>query len=221
MLHSHKKLPFEYAVGLFNGSGDKGQLEGDVSVDTVTGEGEIESGKFSNVPELMDPMVVTRFGWHTKGYNSYTESDYKSSDFGIGIGGGIILDFDSDEDNDGAIRAGIDYALAVKGLSSTGGVYIATGQDGEGFKDQSFDSVGFHIQAGYTIKARVEPAIRYARIMSAGDAGDRQEFLGGVNVFFFGHNLKWSTDFGVLMTEEQDGELLTDFQARSQVQLSF
>ncbi len=220
MLHSHKKLPLEYAVGLFNGSGDKSQLTGNVSVDTSTGEGKIQSGRFSNVPDLMDPMVVARFGWHTKGFDGYRESDHTNSDFGIGIGGGVVLDFDSNDSDDSGIRAGLDYALAVRGLSSTGEVFVASAQNGGGFADQGFDSVGFRVQAGYTIKGLVEPAIRYARIMPAGGGGDRQELLGAVNVFFHEHHIKLSTDFGVL-TEELDGVTLVDFRARSQVQLMF
>jgi len=220
MLHSQGGLPFEYAVGLFNGSGDKGLLAGKVSVDPSTGDGEITSGRFSNVPKLMDPMVVARVGWHSEGFDGYTSGDYEGSDFGIGIGGGVMLDFDSDDDDDSTIRAGIDYALALRGLSSTGAIYFASAQDGEGFADQRFDSVGFHVQAGYVIKGKVEPVVRYARIMPAGGDGASQEILGGVNVFCHGHNIKWSTDFGIL-TVEADGEDSVDFRARSQVQLAF
>jgi len=221
VLHSHKKkVPLEYSLGLFNGTGDKAQLKGDVVVDPTSFEGDITSGKFSNVPELLNPMAVVRLGWHTKDFDGYSESDTSDSRFGIGIAASALLDFDADKTGDGAFRAQLDYALKCHGLSHTGAVYVATQQTDENFADQDLDAVGFHLQLGYVIKGMVEPMIRYARILPKGDSNDSQEILGGINVFIFKHNVKWTTDFGVL-TDEAEAEDSVDFQARTQLQLAF
>ncbi len=222
MLHSHKmKAPIEYAVGLFNGTGDKGLLSGDVVVDPYTGEGGIESGTVSNVPDLMDPMLVARLGWHTKDFDGYSESDTNHSDFGFAIGGGVVLDFDADNDDDSAVRAEVDYALKFKGLSSSGAFYLATAQAGLEFSDQAWDAVGLHVQVGYAIKGVVEPMVRYARILPNGYYNDSQEIRGGFSVFFHGHNLKWSTDVGILTDGVAGLDDAVDVQVRSQVQLAF
>ncbi|HCP46057.1 MAG TPA: hypothetical protein DIU15_08455 [Deltaproteobacteria bacterium] len=221
VVHSHtKKAPLEYSLGLFNGTGDKAQLEGEVAVDPTSFEGDITSGKFSNVPEVLNPMAVARLGWHTKDFDGYSESDTSDSRFGIGVAASALLDFDADKTGDGAFRAQLDYALKCHGLAHTGAVYVATQQIDENFADQDLDAVGFHLQLGYVIKGVVEPVIRYARILPKGDNNDSQEILGGINVFMFKHNVKWTTDFGVL-TDEAEGSDPIDFRARTQLQFAF
>jgi hypothetical protein len=234
MVHNHKSSQLEYAVGLFNGSGgerewlrDKADWEDDEDGwDNDAGElgfdeddlgfdrDDLDDDKDWDLPPPIAPTLVARVGWHSDGFDGYSESDPRGSDFGIGIGGGVLVDFGRD------IRAGLDYALVARGFSSTGGVTVATAQGGKGFLDPGFGSVGFHVQAGYVIKGKVEPAIRYARIMSAGDAGASQEILVAINVFCHGHNVKWSTDFGVVNYAEGTRRS-ADFRVRSQVQLAF
>ena len=52
--NNYEKSPtFEWALGLYNGTGDKGRLEGKVETSTSSGAGEISSGKFNNVPEII------------------------------------------------------------------------------------------------------------------------------------------------------------------------
>ena len=215
-----KKSPFEYAVGIFNGTGDVGTWSGDVLVDPATGEGELLSAKASNVPDLPNPLVVLRVGGHTPGFDGYSESDLGVSDFGIGIGGGAYFDFDADNDDDGAMGGNIDLALKVKGLSAVGAFYLAAVQDGAAPTDLALDEVGGHVSVAYAIASKVEPALRYAAVTAIDGSGTTHEILGGLSVFFFKHNIKWVTDGGAIV-EAASGSSAVDARIRTQFQLDF
>ncbi len=211
-----KKAPLEYAIGVFNGTGDAGAFSGTVLVDPTTGEGDLLSAHSSNVPDVPHPMIVTRVGWHTQGFDGYDESDLGNSDFGVGLGGGLYVDLDADGGDDSAIGWQGDVSLKVRGFSTTAAVYAVMEQSGAEFTDQALNSVGFHASVAYAIKSRVEPALGYGRITPTDASGDTQEILGGVNVYFFKHNIKWVTDAAALI----DGAD-ADFRLRTQFQLDF
>ena len=52
-MHERAVPTFSEFIGLFNGTGIKSSLSGDVFVDMSTGEGEILGGSFDNVPVLL------------------------------------------------------------------------------------------------------------------------------------------------------------------------
>ena len=221
MLHNDwKKSPLEYAVGIFNGTGESGSWSGDVLVDPATGEGELLSAKASNVPDLPNPLVVLRVGGHSPGFDGYSESDIGNSDFGFGVGGGAYFAFDADDDDDGALGGNIDFALKGKGLSTAGAFYLAAVQDGAAPSDLRLDEVGGHISVAYAIASTVEPAVRYA-VVSAVDGSDTtHEILGGLSVFFFKHNIKWVVDGGAIVAAAS-GSSAVDARIRTQFQLDF
>jgi len=220
VMSDSKKAPLEYGVGIFNGTGSKSALGGDVVVDLATGEGSITGGGLSNVPDRFNPMLVARLGWHTAGFDGYSEADPAQGEFGFGVGGSFLADFDADQGGDANLRGEIDFIVKAKGFSTTGGLYVKSAQSGTVATGQDFHSAGFHLQAGYAVLGKVEPIFRYARVFPDGADNDLQEILGGLNVFFFGHNLKWQTDAGVL-TEEAPGDDTVDFRIRTQLQLAF
>lgn len=220
LMNDWKKSPLEYAVGIFNGTGEKGQWSGSVVVDPATGEGDLTSAKASNVPDLPDPLVVVRVGVHSPGFDGYSEGDPGHSDFGVGVGGGVYFDFDADDDDDAGVGGNIDFALRVKGLSTTAAFYLAAEQDGAGIGDQTLDSVGGHVSVGYAIAGRVEPVVRFAGISAIDGSGDTLELLGGVNVFIFEHNVKWVTDAGPIVNASSTGST-ADVRVRTQFQLDF
>jgi hypothetical protein len=219
LLNDWKKSEFEYAIGVWNGTGDGGRLGGDVTVDPATGEGEIDSGKFNNVPSLPNPLVVVRVGGHTPGHDGYSESDLADSDFGVGVGGSVYIRFDADDD-DASVGGNVDWSLKVKGFSHVGAVYIRADQNGEGLADLELSNIGVHASVAYAIKGRVEPTVRYARLLPPGDSNDTQEILGGVTVYFFKNNVKWATDGGAVIQESTDGTSVTA-RFRTQLQLDF
>ena len=210
---------FEYALGLFNGTGDKPKLSGDVTVDANTGEGEITGGKFANVPDRLRPTVVLRLGYNYGGIKGYREADLEGGSLRIAVGASGLAEIDAAGKDDSSVRAELDYALKVQGFSTTGAVYVSSAQSGGGFFDQSFEAIGFHVQAGYVIAGRVHPAVRYALIAKDGADNDLQEILAGLSVYFWGHRLKWQTDGGTMITEDAGGRQ-SDYLVRTQLQLS-
>lgn len=215
-----KSPTFEYALGVFNGSGDKGGLGGDVVVDPETGEGEIESGKFNNVPDRLHPMLVARVGYnYGKKPKMYREADLEGGPFRFGIGASGIVDWDVDNDDDGNLRGEVDYMVKLHGFSTTGALYVASAQDGDGFGDQAYDAYGFHFQAGYVIEEMFQPAFRYASVRPD-EGGDQQEIGGGLSLYLIGHKLKVQTDGFAMVTAVEGGDRL-DGLFRTQVQGAF
>jgi hypothetical protein len=217
--NDYEKSPgFEWALGVFNGTGEKGRLTGDVAVDPATGEGEITSGKFNNVPAMFNPTLVARVGFNHNGINGYSEPDLEGGAFRIGVGGSALVELDADGDDQSSVRGEIDYIMKAYGFSHSAAFYLASQQDGSDFGDRSFQALGFHAQAGYVIAGLVEPMVRYAMIAPDGDANDTQVITGGVAVYMFGQSFKWVTDVAGILEEKGD---TTDVRVRSQLQLAF
>jgi len=221
MLHNGKKSKFEWALAMVNGTGVKSSLSGDVTVDPTTGVGTIDHGEFGNVPDLFDPMMVFRVGYNHSGIAGYDEIDRTGGDFRFAVAGGAMIDFDAAEGTGGAVTGAVDAIFKVRGFSATTALYIGAAQDGDGFSDQTLDQLGFHAQAGYLFGGKVHPSLRYARVMGMKDDGEVSQELGGaVSVLFWGHNVKWVTDFTAL-AEESLAPADCDFRVRSQMQVTF
>jgi len=205
---------FEWAVGIFNGTGDKGRFSGSTTVDLDTGEGDV-SGGFSNVPDNFQPAVVGRVGYVLGDMPSYRESDLRSGDrpFALGIGASGEAHFDVDDDTESSIRAQFDYSLLASGFSSTGAFYFRSDEEGS----ESASTIGLHAQAGYLIGDLFEPSLRFAMIDPEGDDNNLQELALGLSFYFFGHNIKWQTDAGMLSAQAGSDDIF----ARSQLQLAF
>lgn len=208
----------EWVAGVFNGTGDKPVFSGDVVVDPVTGEGEVVGGGFSNVPDMLAPMIVTRLGWNSAAKEGYKEADFKGGPLRWGVGASGLVEFDADDDDDSSVRGEIDYYAKVEGVSTTGGLYVATAQDDTDFADQSYDAVGFHVQGGYMIDDTFQPVVRLAMVAPDGDDNNTLELAGGLSLYKFEHGFKWQTDATLLSHE---GTSTTDFLIRTQLQLSF
>ncbi|MEZ4267383.1 MAG: porin [Myxococcota bacterium] len=221
MLHNdYERSPtFEWAVALMNGTGDKGLLSGDVQVDLADGEGEITSGKFSNVPTTFRPQLVLRLGYNHGKLAGYSEGDLEGGPLRFGVGGGVKLTFDSDNAHQGNIAANVDFVLKVQGFALDGAFYLMSAQDGGAFTDQSLASTGVHAQASYLIAGHVMPLLRYARVMPDGGL-DRDELAVGVTGFLYGHNVKLTVEAARLGTETAAGTD-ADWRVRTQVQVGF
>ncbi len=222
MFHNqYEKSPtFEYAVGIFNGTGDSSHFSGDAVVDPTTGEGEVTSGKFSNVPAQHHPLVVGRVGYNHGDLKGYSEADLEGGDLRFGVALGGLADFDADQDDATALRGNLDFIVKVQGFSATGGFYVSSRQTGEDFGDRAYDAAGYHLQAGYVIAEHWQPVVRYAFVEPSGSDNAREEILGGLSIYPHGHHLKWQTDAGVVGVEGSAGPTV-DGIVRSQLQLAF
>lgn len=215
--NNYEKSPgFEWALGVFNGTGDKGTFTG--TVDAAAGTA---SGKFSNVPSLFGPALVARVGYNHGGIKGYAEGDFTGGAFRFAVAASTVVEFDVDDDDDSGIRAELDLAAKVAGFAATAAVYVGSSQDGAEFSDQAYAALGAHVQAGYLIKKMVQPVVRYAIVMPQGDdEHDRHEIAGGVSAYFWGHKIKWQTDFTALLSETA-ADTRKDYLVRTQVQLAF
>jgi phosphate-selective porin OprO/OprP len=208
MMHNnYEKSPMlEWAVGVFNGTGE--------NLVPVTGD--------------FSPAVVGRVGYNQGDVKGYSEADLDGGPLRFGVGAsvlGFLTDIDIPDDPDppinrSGIRAELDYIVKVEGFSTTGGVYFATVQDGADFLEQTGDSVGVHVQVGYTVDKTHQVAGRYSLIAPQADGeGNLQEVSLVYSLYQFSHNFKWQTDVTLGLDEGQDpGD---DIQVRSQAQLSF
>jgi phosphate-selective porin len=206
----------EWAVGVFNGSGDKGQFSGDVTVDPMTGEGEVSGGKFSNVPSAVRPAIVARIDHNSEGFKGYSEADLEGGPLRYSVGAAAMMHF-SGGDSTAAARAGADFVVKSQGLSATGGIYVA--QEGADEGDLSYTGLGTYAQLGYVLARKWQPALRYALLNA--ESGDKShEIAGAISLYEFKHNFKWQSDVAVLINDIV-GMSTNDLRARTQLQLTF
>ena len=227
--NNYEKSPkLEWALGVFNGAGDKpwfdGGFEGTGATDedgNITVEGDVSSkAKPTNVPDKLRPALVARIGFNTGKIKGYSEADLEGGPFRFGMAASVQADFDAAYEQTAATRGELDFIMKVRGFSLDGAVYVASAQDGDGFADQRYAAWGLHAQAGYVIAGRVEPVIRYALVDLDGDDNNSQEILGGLSIYFFKHNLKWQTEAGSVLRQDPAGAL-DDVVLRTQLGLAF
>jgi hypothetical protein len=217
--NNYEKSPtFEWAVGLFNGVGNKSHLSGTVKSSTLTGLGEIEDGKFSNVPKIFDPALVLRLGYNYGGIKGYSETDFEGGGFRFALGASTMINFDSAESTDAQTRAELDFIFKLHGFSTSGAYFVKTVQNGASLFDQGEDKSGAHIQLGHLFARRYQPVFRYAFVQN-GSKTETETAL-GFSVYFFKHNVKWQTAVAQLALTE-DNQSRADYRVRSQVQLGF
>jgi hypothetical protein len=221
MIHNDHDSLVEYAVGVFNGYGDSGELEADVvgSADAdgnVTGE--IEDADLTSVPARLKPRVAARLGYNHDGIEGYDELDIDGGPLRFAIAANGKVQFNADDANEGIIDGGGDFITKFCGATIHGAFYARWAQDGPTFRDQSFAQLGFHAGANYLHDRRIHFGLRYARIVPEGADNDVQEILGGVGVLAYKHNVKAVLDGGPILTDSSAGERF-DWRIRSQLQL--
>jgi hypothetical protein len=220
MVHNkYEKSPgFEYALGLFNGTGDSTSITGSATVDALPAEGEPLDAdvtvKGSNVPDVFKPALVARVGVNTADTKGYSEVDFEGGPLRVGAAASAIFDFNADNQGDDSMtRVGVDYILKASGFATTGGLYF-------GIPEGVDPTIGFHLQAGYLIADLVQPAVRFAMVDPDGDDNNTQELAFGVGVYPYKHNFKWQTDAALVTNQDPTGDT-TDTVIRSQIQMAF
>lgn len=197
--NNYEKSPgLEWAIGVFNGTGDGARF-----VPTLDEDGAITGGAFTNVPLEFRPAVVGRIGLNRNGIKGYTEADLEGGPLRWGAAASVWLEGDFDHNNTSSQKAELDYVVKAQGLSTTGGVYAMTAQDGEDVTDQTASFVGFHVQAGYMLTEHWQASARYALVDARLEGVDgQQEISVGGNFFAFGHDAKFAG--GVRFTKNGD-----------------
>lgn len=218
MLHdNYEKSPtFEYAIGIFNGTGERGTFSG-----TADAEGNV-SGSVTNVPKMWHPAATLRLGYnYGEGVKGYSEADLEGGGLRLSIGGSVESHFDATgTKDDSLVKMEADAMIKLAGLSVSGAVYRTTQQDGANFGDRTLGDGGAHAQLGYVIAKMFEPVLRYGIVDPRHEHSNNieEEYAAGFNVFFNKHDLKWQTDLTGLNHNDDD---TTDWQFRTQAQLTF
>lgn len=221
MLHNgHPTQGFEYAVGVFNGTGYKSNFTGDVTVDPATGKGTVQNGAFSNIPKRMRPELLARVGFNHGGIDAYTESDFEGGGFRAALAAASYVTFNSDHANKSAICATSDGVVKYHGFSSNAAVYICSRQAGTTFRDREYEAVGGSFEAGYMVTPRFEPVARYTVIDPKHVNNDTHMLTAGLNTYFYGHALKWQNDLGLLVLPRPT-QTTTSYLIESQLQFVF
>lgn len=216
MLHNgYSKSPtFEYALGIFNGTGDKASYAGGKA--ELPG-GEVSGGKFSNVPDVWKPTVVLRTGYNSDGLKGYSEADLEGGPLRYGFGASIEADFDADGGGISRVKTEYDYVLKLHGLFVTGALFRLIDQ-GVG-DDGKVTYYGYYNQVGYVVAECYEPALRLSAIHPQEGENERREIALALSIYPFGHGFKWQTDIAAITY----GDALDQDEVaiRSQLQLAF
>jgi hypothetical protein len=139
--------------------------------------------------------VIGRVGWNQGGIKGYSEADLEGGPLRFGVAASVWLEGDYDDDNKSNQKVELDYVVKNAGLSTTGGLYAMTDQDGEELTDFKKSLVGFHLQAGYMLVPKHWQVVgRYAMVndwtTKDTSAKDQQEISLGGNYYAFGHDAK-------------------------------
>jgi hypothetical protein len=158
----------------------------------------------NTVAEQMSPMVVARVGYNHNGLKGYSEADLEGGDLRFGVAASVMSDLHLAEANlEPEHIAQADFALKAHGFSSVGAVFM-------NFNDSA---VGAHLQAGYLVGGKWEPAVRGVYIDSAD--GLHQELGFAFSTYVHQHKFKWQSDVSTLLGDEEG------LVVRSQLQLAF
>jgi hypothetical protein len=195
MLHNGTSRPFEYSVSVFNGAGP------------------------GSMRDSAHPLIAVRVGYNSGGLNPYRESDLEGGAPRLGIAAAGLLDFDAEQDTEPFARGLVDVMFKAYVASLTSALYASTRQDGPGWSDQRFGSIGHYTQLGYVIVGRFEPVVRYSFLLPDGRADDAHEVAGGLNVFFHGHAFKWQNSLSVRFQPRYGGDT-RDVRIQSQLSLA-
>lgn len=118
------------------------------------------------------------------------------------------------------VHGQVDYIVKAYGVSTTGGFYIASEEDGERFVDQRRDRTGAHVQLGYTWPQHVQLAGRWAAIFGHQPQARMHEVEATLSWYPHGHDFKLQLDGGVTLRPDVS-TLRRVWRTRAQVQLNF
>lgn len=200
MLHNNftKSPGLEYAVGVFNGTGDDVRLTS-----------ELPDFSLSHVPELFHPAFVGRLGVNLGGIRGYEEGDLEGGPLRLAVASSVALDAPT-QTNAGLASAEVDFALKAYGAWATGAVFLESGPldglAGEG-------AVGLHLEGSYTLADSLLPVVAYGLVAPLGGNTARHELTGGAAVLLFGYNFRLLTD-AVLGIDQAPGVISSDVAVR-------
>lgn len=168
MIHNGNKGRFEYALGAFNGHGDKGVLN-------------VSKGKFSNLTGAARPVVVGRVGYNHGPADGYDEVDFKGTGLRLATAVSAQQYFSQTPGEDEERYVGLDVLAKLKGASLLAEYFSGGSVGGDA-------SNGLHVQAGYLIAKRHQPMVRFVLV------DETQALTLGFSSYLKKHKLKTQLD---------------------------
>ena len=211
-----RSSPFEWALGVFNGTSHKRLHQGSVTVDPVTGEGVISSAKPINFPQRFRPALVARVGYNYGEVKGYKETDFTKGPLRVSAALGALHELDADDDGERFTTANLDFIAKAYGLSLSGGLYWSRSH-GEAEGDPLMRR-GLHVQTGYLFGEWGEPLLRVS-VLDDDDRSRREETV-GFAVYFSGHSVKWGNNLSRFVAGGAD-ETPDEYRGTSQLQFQF
>ncbi len=125
--------------------------------------------------------LVARVGYNYGEIDGYDFADFSGGGlrFGVALNGFAHSNYKNTEFKKD-LRGGADFIVKYEGLSTNGAFYYRRANDKNEF--------GGGLDAGYLIKGRYEPVVRYSWVKD--DQPHNQEIRGGFNYYIYGHHLK-------------------------------
>ena len=210
-----KVTGFEYAVGVFNGTGVQPDYSGDVE------EGALVDFGGNNVPDQMHPMIVFRTGLSNAGKQMYDSVDFKGGGLRWGVAVNTMVDLDVPDADAGSTVSGVDGMIKVSGLTLQAAAFMSTAQQNPEWSSQETADIGLHAETTYLIGEKFAPGLRFAQAGAAdGSTVDMEFGLTGGIFLFGGHKVKFENDITQLSETDEDGTD-TGVRVRTQMQFTF
>jgi phosphate-selective porin OprO and OprP len=152
-------------------------------------------------------LYTGRVVWNVLGQYGYSESDVDYSEHPAFFVGASMGYNDQDFTNNKFIQAGGETGFKYKGFSMQGEYFFRNNRINSitglsGVTLGNTDDHAYYAQAGYfVIPKHFEIAARASQEFLAGANNDKSEFMGALNYYIFGHDLKLQADYALLPTQ--------------------
>ena len=175
------------------------ELSGGFEAGLVQYQFAVSNGDGPNSLNRDDLLAVTgRVSFNPTGDYGYAEGDYDDSEE-LASTFGVALQYLKNEDREPSVewrRYNLDGGIKMRRLSVQGEYFLTQREPAGG---SSSDDHSFYLQGGYFLEPEeVEIAARASALFPDGDADDSWEYSVGVNVFQWGHRLKWQAAYSFL-----------------------
>jgi phosphate-selective porin len=236
MLHNgYDKSPngLEWALGVFNGTVSENPSQTATSTSTTTCDNMTPPNctttttttvsQPTNVPTNFNPTGLARVGFNFGGIKGYSEADLEGGPARFAVAASFREDFANHASSNIKHELGVDAIFKAFGFDLSGAFFWIKPPDKGGATQKA--QTGYYAQAGYFVTPKhLQVTARFASVPATNTDGNELEGRGGLNYYFFSHNWKVSTDYGVVT---DTGTMLAgktptkQFQVRVQAQLVF
>ena len=214
-----KSPGIEWAAGAFAGGTDKPTITGK-AIQGDDGTLELDGVKLSNVPAMVTPTLVGRFGVNFGDVKGYCEADLDGGAPRGAIAASALEAFEVGDGQRGTTQVEVDGMLKLYGADLSAAMFLSSAQTGASTFEQEPGSLGLHTQAGLLVFDVLHPALRYDLVSRLDGSGEQHEIAAALAVLFFKQNVQLQADGAALLLRDVDG-VHTSARVRTQLVLAF